>query len=292
MPPRLSPHLLALADYRRALALDERFVAPPPLPSEERAAAIEALLYHLDVAPPPPGADPRRLLDAALTERPPHPPLEGEPLALLDRLLAAEGRERSVTDALRLPRLDGAPLRQGARLALWQGDITRLSVDAIVNAANRELCGCFVPGHRCIDNAIHAAAGPRLRADCFTLRRLQGGTEPTGAAKATRGYHLPARYVLHTVGPIVAGGLGLEHERALASCYRACLDLAAELGARSLALCAISTGVFGFPRLPAARIALDTVDRWLDEHRRDLDLVVFDLFGDDDLAAYRRLLDR
>ena len=174
---------------------------------------------------------------------------------------------------------------------MWQGDITTLAVDAIVNAANAELLGCFHPFHPCIDNAIHAAAGPRLRDDCARIMQAQGVPEETGHAKATRGYNLPARFVLHTVGPIVRKGLSPEHEEALARCYRACLDTAARLDrVRSVAFCAVSTGVFGFPREPAARIALRTVGAWLGEHPGAIDLVVFNVFAAVDRAAYEKAL--
>jgi len=171
------------------------------------------------------------------------------------------------------------------------GDITALEVDAIVNAANASLLGGGGVDSPCVDNAIHSAAGPRLREDCHRIMALQGGFEETGTAKITRGYHLPARYVLHTVGPVVDGPLRPPHERALAASYRACLDLAAEVDdLRTIAFCGISTGVFGYPRTPAAHTALDTVADWLDHHPSRFDRVVFNVYGDDDHAAYTRAL--
>jgi O-acetyl-ADP-ribose deacetylase (regulator of RNase III) len=235
----------------------------------------------------------RRLLAALLTVRPAHP-WTPQALARTDALLAAEAVARSVVHPGDLPRV-GATSPVSAypaadRTALWQGDITTLAADAVVNAANDRLLGCFVPGHSCIDNALHAAAGPRLREDCARIMARQGGTESTGTAKITRGYHLPARYVLHTVGPIVHHGPTERDARLLSRAYAACLDLAAEAGARTLAFCSVSTGVFGYPRAAAARIALKTVADWLRAHPRALDLVVFDVFGDDDLATYTRIL--
>jgi len=160
-----------------------------------------------------------------------------------------------------------------------------------VNAANEQLLGCFQPFHACIDNAIHAAAGPRLREDCARLMAAQGHPEPTGVAKATRGYNLPARYVLHTVGPIVERTLGPQHEEALAASYCACLDLAVAIGdVRTVVFCCISTGVFGFPKRPAARIALRTVGGWLRDRAGALDRVVFNVFGDEDRQVYAALL--
>ena len=140
-----------------------------------------------------------------------------------------------------------------SRLILWQGDITRLSVDAIVNAANSALLGCFVPCHGCIDNAIHSAAGLQLRDACNRLMEQQGHPEPTGQAKLTAGYNLPARYVLHTVGPIVQGRVSRHDRELLASCYRSCLELAAEHDLQSVAFCCISTGEFHFPNQEAAK---------------------------------------
>ncbi|MFF5537215.1 macro domain-containing protein [Streptomyces cinerochromogenes] len=169
--------------------------------------------------------------------------------------------------------------------------MTTLAADAVVNAANHALLGCFKPLHACIDNAIHTAAGPRLREDCHTIMSLQGGPEPTGSAKITRGYHLPARYVVHTVGPVVEGPLRPAHAQLLAASYRACLDLAAATGTiRTLAFCAISTGVFGYPKAPAARLALRTVADWLADHPGRLDRVVLTAFTDDDHATYRQAL--
>ena len=131
-------------------------------------------------------------------------------------------------------------------ISLWQGDITRLNVDAIVNAANSRGLGCWHPLHACIDNAIHSAAGLQLRQECNDI--LRGGTIDTGDAIITQGYNLPAKYVIHTVGPIIATGIPtLEQERQLAECYRSCLRLAVEHECRSIAFCCISTGEFRFP---------------------------------------------
>jgi O-acetyl-ADP-ribose deacetylase (regulator of RNase III) len=167
-------------------------------------------------------------------------------------------------------------------------------VDAIVNAANDALLGCFKPFHACIDNAVHAAAGPRLRADAAIIMGIQGSSEETGRAKITRAYHLPSRFVLHTVGPIFQGNpedIPEDEKGLLSSSYRACLDLAAEVSAiRSIAFCSISTGVFGFPALPAARIAVKTVDQWLLDHPKRFDLVVFDLFSKRDYNIYCKAL--
>lgn len=158
----------------------------------------------------------------------------------------------------------------GDKLSLWQGDITRLAVDAIVNAANSQLLGCFVPGHNCIDNVIHSAAGLQLREACYQQMKQQHAPEPTGQAKITAAYNLPSKYVIHTVGPIVTARLTPELEQDLANSYRACLEIAVANQVRSLAFCCISTGVFRFPNQAAAAIAIATVRAFLEAHAENL----------------------
>ena len=172
----------------------------------------------------------------------------------------------------------------------WQGDITRLKVDAIVNAANSQMLGCFVPMHRCIDNAIHSAAGVQLRLACEDM--MQGGEEPTGCSRITHGFNLPAKYVLHTVGPIVTTTKPLcQHEVQLASCYRSCLDLADKNGLASIAFCCISTGEFRFPNDQACEIAIRTVRDYLASHpQTHLKTVIFNTFKDIDHELYRNAL--
>jgi O-acetyl-ADP-ribose deacetylase (regulator of RNase III) len=171
-------------------------------------------------------------------------------------------------------------------LVLWQGDITRLKVDAIVNAANAQALGCWVPLHNCIDNCIHSAAGIQLRKDCAD--KMQGGLLATGDAFITKGYNLPARHVIHTVGPIIPDGVPTtEQEEQLARCYRSCLDLAEKNGLESIAFCCISTGVFHFPHELAAKIAIETVKSY---PRHALKTIVFNVFLNKDLDIYRQLL--
>lgn len=186
--------------------------------------------------------DPRRKLPEAYFE-------------LEQQLLSIETQEKVPVDALALPEKEPG-------IALWQGNITRLAADAIVNAANSQMLGCFVPGHSCIDNAIHSAAGLRLRAACYELMKAQGHEEPTGQAKLTPGFALPARYVIHTVGPIVRGRVTENDQALLRSCYRSCLDIAQKKHLRSVVFCCISTGVFHFPRREAAEIATSEVRRY------------------------------
>ena len=206
--------------------------------------------------------------------------VSGEFLSVQDAYLKEAIREKGVTKLS-----DLRPIRP--HQYLWQGDITALAVDAIVNAANSALLGCFSPNHACIDNAIHTFAGVELRLACDEIIRTQGHEEPTGTAKITPGFNLPAKYVLHTVGPIVSGRLNEQHCELLASCYESCLELAAKHGLNSIAFCCISTGVFGFPQREAAEIAVDTVTAFQKEHPID---VIFNVFKEADLRIYQALL--
>ena len=232
---------------------------------------------------PEDAAGQRRLLRSLMNVRPPMP-LKPEFLSVQDRLLSAERDDKGVVDGAALAAAGGHP-----QIAVWRGDITRLKADAVVNAANAALLGCFCPCHGCIDNAIHSAAGLQLREACRQIMEAQGRPEPAGRAKLTKGYNLPARYVLHTVGPVVQGRVTEQNRKDLASCYRSCLELAAECGLESLAFCCISTGEFRFPRREAAEIAVETVTEFL---RRDLPIrkVIFNVFKELDEAIYRRLL--
>lgn len=227
--------------------------------------------------------DPRAILRGLMNLRPPVP-AEPALLALQDRLLQGELAEKTVTRAGEL-----SPCPRHPRLALWRGDITTLEAGAIVNAANSALLGCFLPCHRCIDNAIHSAAGIQLRLACHALMEAQGHDEPPGGAKLTPGYNLPARYVLHTVGPKVKGTLTQTHRDQLAGCYRSCLDLARDQGISSVAFCCISTGVYGFPREAAAAIAVETVLEGLDR-APEIERVIFNVFEEKDYDIYHRLL--
>lgn len=282
-----------VSDYAGSIDLAEPF--PRAQPVDDTAGAVAELVALLGEEMPDavtalrrrlPGDD-RALLRALLTIRAPAP-LAPRFHALIDGLLAREQQDTDIVDALALPRLGEVVPGQGplASCALFQGDITTLQADAIVNAANAALLGCFVPFHACIDNAIHDKAGPRLRADCHVIMTAQGAPEPVGLAKATRAYNLPARYVLHTVGPTVRGRLDATHMEQLAASYEACLDVAVTIGARTIALCAISTGLFGFPKQPAAGIALATVERFLHRRPGALDLVIFNVFSSEDRATY------
>lgn len=178
------------------------------------------------------------------------------------------------------------------RLKLWQGDITRLEVDAIVNAANSQLLGCFLPLHTCIDNAIHSAAGIQLRLECNEIMKTQGYPEPTGSAKITSAYNLPAKYVIHTVGPIVGNcGVTLKDEIGLSDSYRSCISLADVNKLKNMAFCCISTGEYRFPNQLAAEIAIRTVREYFDLYPASgIETVVFNVFRDIDFSIYNKIL--
>lgn len=223
----------------------------------------------------------KKLLRSLMNIRPPRP-IDQAFLQVQDEYLQEELRRRTVTEWRTL-----TPIGDG--LYLWRGDITALRCDAIVNAANSALLGCFYPCHGCIDNAIHTFAGVQLRLECAQLMARQGHPEPTGQAKVTQAYNLPCQYVLHTVGPIITGRVTSRDEALLAACYRACLEAAQERGIPSVAFCCISTGEFHFPNRRAAEIALETVRDFQKETSSQIE-VIFNVYKDADLQIYRELL--
>ena len=225
----------------------------------------------------------RDLLRSLMNVRMPKP-ISSEFMSIQDNYLKEENLRSKLTDLNEL-----SPTKLDKRLFLWQGDITTLRVDAIVNAANSQMCGCFQPLHNCIDNIIHSKSGLALRNKCYEIMKEQGHEEPTGMAKITPAYNLPCKYVIHTVGPIVQGPLTKEHEELLASCYRSCLQIAEDNGINSIAFCCISTGVFMFPNNRAAEIAVKTVKEWLGNSDTQM-RVIFNVFKDTDYSIYNSLL--
>lgn len=172
---------------------------------------------------------------------------------------------------------------------MWQGDITTLKCDAIVNAANSQMTGCYIPHHRCIDNCIHTYAGMQLRYACYQIMEKQGKQEATGKAKITKAYNLPSRYILHTVGPIIYSTVTKKDEELLSSCYRSCLELADAYHLESIAFCCISTGEFHFPKEFATKIAIKTVKEYL-KNETSIKKVIFNVFKDEDRDIYERYL--
>ena len=247
----------------------------------------------------PSGTDGKRqLLRSLMNIRMPRT-MDAATLRLQDAYLTERSRERGVVTLDEIPTI-GERLRSrhphADRISLWQGDITRIAADAIVNAANSQMLGCFQPCHSCIDNCIHTFAGVQLRLECAEkmeeLRRRHGRgyEQPTAVPMLTHAYNLPAKKVIHIVGPIVDGELTERHERDLADCYRNTLDLCAENGLRSVAFCCISTGVFRFPKVRACEIAVQTVTDWLDANVEQIDRVIFNVFSDGGRAIYEQNL--
>ena len=237
----------------------------------------------------------KRILRSLMNIRMPHR-MDAGVIEVQDEYLKERILENGIVTLSDIPMIadKGSTHAFADKLSVWQGDITRLAVDAIVNAANSQMLGCFVPMHTCIDNIIGSKAGIRLRLKCHDYMCRQAAAfgknyqEPTGQAMITPGYNLPCRYILHTVGPIVQGRLTSEHERLLASCYTSCLNLAEENCLESIAFCCISTGVFMFPNQRAAEIAVETVRNWLDETGSGMK-VVFNVYKDLDLKIYTEL---
>lgn len=223
----------------------------------------------------------RQLLRGLMNVRMPGP-ISCDFVEVQDRYLQEELKRKGITDVRQLE-----PLQD--KIYLWRGDITTLRCDAIVNAANSGMTGCYHPNHRCIDNCIHTFSGVQLRNACAGIMERQGYAERTGRAKLTEAYNLPCRYVLHTVGPIVHGRLTDRDRKLLADCYRSCLELAAEKGLESVAFCCISTGEFHFPNDAAAEIAVRTVKEFMAANRNSPE-VIFNVFKEKDYDIYRQML--
>ena len=208
--------------------------------------------------------------------------VDDEFIKVQDEYLKEEIKRKGIVDID-----DLKPIKDG--IYLWQGDITTLRCDVIVNAANSGMTGCYVPNHRCIDNCIHSFAGVQLRLECDEIMTKQGYSEPTGQAKITNSYNLPCKYIIHTVGPIINGKLTSEDCDLLESCYKSCLELAAKNNLDSIAFCCISTGEFHFPNDKAAQIAVKTVEEFM-KKETSLKKVIFNVFKDMDKEIYRKLL--
>ncbi len=253
--------------------------------AERREYLIKTLLAeqsrYKDMEIPKEVGEQKRLLRSLFNVRMPGK-INGDFLKVQDEYLQEVTKEKGITDLKEL-----TPAEEG--IYLWQGDITTLRCDAIVNAANSGMTGCYRPCHNCIDNCIHTYAGIQLRNACADIMKMQGHEELIGQAKITPGFNLPCKYVLHTVGPVVQGRLTKKHEELLASCYRSCLELADKNGVKSIAFCCISTGVFMFPNEQAAEIAVQTVRDYRTETNSRIE-VIFNVWKDIDYEIYRQLL--
>ena len=219
--------------------------------------------------------------------------LSDEFYEIQDKILSEETERKNLAFADEIKAISENPHEIESKMALWQGDITCLKVDAIVNAANSQLLGCFIPLHNCIDNQIHSAAGYQLRMECHRIMKEQGHEEAIGKAKITPAYNLPSKYVLHTVGPAIAQGSKPSEMdyKSLENCYKSCLELADSNGLKSMAFCSISTGVFNFPKEKACKIAIKTVRDYLKSHENtNIEKVIFNTFSDDATRIYKKYL--
>jgi O-acetyl-ADP-ribose deacetylase (regulator of RNase III) len=296
-----------LSRYRQAINLDEPFNPSPTdsLNDSKKETYLTQLIMHLadesgikvTTLEEMTAKDKRQVLQEMITIRSP-----GQlPVWFMDGInliLQQEKGKRGIISLKSLTQgtqcIGGSGVGGPAKMVLWQGDITRLQVDCIVNAANSQLLGCFQPFHACIDNVVQNAAGPQVREDCQTIIKLQNEPERTGWAKITRAYNLPSRYMIHTVGPIInrsSKNVTANDEKSLKSSYFSCLEMTRLVeDIRSIAFCCISTGVFGYPQKAAAQIAIRTVTEWLEIHPDSLDCVVFNVFKDSDQIIYSNIL--
>ena len=253
--------------------------------SERRIFLIKSLLQerteYRDISISADTEQQKQLLRALMNVRAPQQ-IGTEFLRIQDEYLKYEIAAKGITDVAEL-----TPVQHG--IYLWQGDITTLKCDAVVNAANSGMTGCYILNHRCIDNAIHTFAGMQLRLLCENLMEQQGCPEPAGGAKITPAFNLPSRYVLHTVGPVISGKVKNHERELLASCYRSCLELAAENKLESVAFCCISTGEFHFPNELAAEIAVQSVKKFF-RLQTGVKKVIFNVFKDLDKNIYQKLL--
>ena len=251
---------------------------------EKRIYLIKYLLEESgdnDVAIPESEFEQRKLLRGLFNVRPPKE-ISKEFMSIQDEYLQEVIKEKGITDYKSLKQIE-------KDIYLWKGDITTIKCDAIVNAANSGMTGCYIPNHNCIDNCIHTYAGVELRNECNKIMLEQGHEEETGQAKITKGYNLPAKYVIHTVGPIINGSVTDEDTELLKSCYISSLRIAEDCKLKSIAFCSISTGVFAFSKNEAAKIAVKTIRDYKKENNSDIK-VIFNVFTDEDYKIYRELL--
>ena len=290
-----SQHEYEKIDYANSISLFQEFAPQIEILSKtEETDSIDYLIDELKTTSERLGSielnsnkERRSILRAILNMLEPNI-LEARHIDTLNNLLQTELQKKIVTTYQDIPTRTNI---NGTSISLFQGDITTIKIDAIVNAANSQLLGCFQPLHNCIDNAIHSNAGVQLRDDCFTIMELQKSLEPTGMAKITRAYNLPSKFVIHTVGPIVQGLVTPSHEADLANSYINCLETCKEVASiQSIAFCCISTGVFGYPPEQAATVAYRVVSDWLIKNPNQLNKVVFNVFSKSDLEIYKSII--
>lgn len=250
----------------------------------------EESLEYKDIPTPTNIEDKKVLLRSLMNVRPPKE-TSGEILKVQDEYLTERNKQKGIVYLK-----DIKTVSSSNKISVWQGDITNLSCDAIVNAANSRMLGCFTPMHICIDNCIHTFAGVQLRYECNKImnefRKKYGPDyeQPTSVPIITDGYNLPAKKVIHIAGPIVIGKLTKSLEQDLVNCYKNILDMCLENNLKSVAFCCISTGVFSFPNKRAAEIAVETVTNWLKQNENKIDRIIFNVFKSEDKLFYEQLL--
>lgn len=278
--------MIELKDYQKLIKLTPHPKVNAILPKEEKEQIVQKLLdiikkeFSVNIKQTKTYEEKRDLLWGLLNKTPPHN-FGNDFFNLQDKLLQSEANEKKIVTTNDLKFVDN--------IAIFQGDITSLKVDAIVNAGNSKLLGCFVPLHKCIDNVIISCGGFQIRNDLNAIMKKQGHDEPNGNAKITSAYNLPSKFVIHTVGPCVHGQLTEKDKNELASCYVSSLNLAKEMNLKSIAFCCISTGAFCFPNDIACKIAINTVKNWLKDSGYDIK-VVFNVFKDLDKKLYDKQL--
>lgn len=280
--------MMTLRDYKNLIDLEPKEKSSLILPMQEKEKIVDNLLniikqnFSVDIDFSADYHQKRLWLRAILNQLPPFD-FGKNFFELQDKLLSSETNEKR--------KISLKNLKFNENIAIFQGDITTIQVDAIVNAGNSRLLGCFVPLHSCIDNIIISSAGFQVRNDLNVIMKKQGHEEPNGNAKITNAYNLPSKYIIHTVGPCIYNKLTKKDEQDLANCYKSSLNLAKEMELNSIAFCCISTGEFMFPNDIACEIAIDTVKTWLKENKYDIK-VVFNVFKDIDRSLYERKLQR
>lgn len=278
--------MIYLNDYKKLINLDSVDRSNTILSYKERSDILDQLLkilsqkFNLEIDDNYTVEGKRKFFRAILNQLPPYD-FDDDFFAMQDRLLTSETNEKTLIGV--------EELVFNNNIAMYRGDITTLQVDAIVNAGNSGLLGCFVPLHSCIDNIIISAAGFQVRNDLNVIMKMQGHEEPNGEAKITRAYNLPSKYIIHTVGPCIYGAVKSNDRNDLADCYINCLNLAREMGLHSIAFPCISTGEFHFPNDQACEIAIKSVHKWLGDNNYDI-RVIFNVFKDIDEECYERRL--
>ena len=266
---------------KKPLSREDKFMTQDKKRQYLIAELLKERPEYADISIPKDESEQKKLLRALFNVRMPLP-IGDDFLRVQDDYLQSEIAQKGITSIDILE-----PIKPD--IYLWQGDITTLKCDAVVNAANSQMLGCFCPNHGCIDNAIHTFSGLQLRLKCAEIMQKQGKNEETGTAKITPAYNLPCKYILHTVGPIVTGKLKERDCELLRSCYRSCLTLADEYKLNSTAFCCISTGEFHFPNDKAAKIAIETVGEYKKLTNSKIK-VIFNVFKKSDYEIYRELL--